>query len=132
MARHGHSADTKDWQAHHRHHGGHQGNNIPLPTFIHRSSKGNAVSFRIRRRCNHLNFASFNFQACGFVLVGPKIIIIVLTFVKHESQCLRAHLLTETRRSMRFRLNPCATIGSPGALRSVACCAEKQRRRRTS
>jgi len=28
---------TRDWQLHHCHHRGHQGNNIPLPTFVHHS-----------------------------------------------------------------------------------------------
>jgi len=40
MTRHGHWADTRNWQAHHNHHRGHQGNKIPFPTPIHSSPNG--------------------------------------------------------------------------------------------
>ena len=51
-----------------QHHGGHQGNNIPFPTFIHCSSKGKCgllpqhYGHRMRRRCNHLILLSLIFR----------------------------------------------------------------------
>ena len=81
MARHGHWADTRDWQAHHRHYGGHQGNNIPFPTCIHCSSKGKCgllpqhYGHGMRRRCNHLIFFSLIFRPAALCWWAPKIII---------------------------------------------------------
>jgi len=68
----------RDWQAHHRHHGGHQGNNIPFPTFIHCSSKGKCgllpqhYGHRMKRRCNHLILLSLIFRPAALCWWAPK------------------------------------------------------------
>jgi len=58
----------------------HQGNYIPPPTFIHRSSKGKC-GLLPQHYGHHFNFAQRNFQACGFVLVGPTKVIIITIII---------------------------------------------------
>ena len=76
MAGHGHRIDTRDWQAYLSCDRGQQGNDIPVPTPVHSSPKGGMRSPSRTQWTPHetslqpFTLFSFNFLACGFVLVG--------------------------------------------------------------
>jgi len=82
-----HRSDAGNWQAHHGCHWGHQGNRVPLLTPVHGFSTGNAVSFQntLITEWNVVAAIYFvyivNISACGFVLVGFKIIITIIIII---------------------------------------------------
>ena len=80
-----HRSDAGDWQAHHGCHWGHQRNRVPLPTPVYGSSTGGGMRSpsRILWSPNEMSLQpftlfSFNISTCGFVLVDPKKITIVI------------------------------------------------------
>ena len=83
MARHGHRIDSRDWQAHLSCDRGQQGNDIPVPTPVHSSPKGECGllpehnEHHTKRRCNRLHCLALVFLPAALCLWAKKIIIII-------------------------------------------------------